>query len=306
MRTRTKCRDPVVLDQWHPVVAIDEMHAGIFETTLLDEDIAIAIRDDSPTAWLADKSNLRVPDTDDLCQLPVRIDYGYLWTSLGSPPPEVFSIPEVNEPGRIIHNAVSVGVNVSAPRAVENFLDVAHLSIVHAGYLGEEPHTEIGDYEVEAIDGEVTASGIRIFQPRATAGATSGEIAEYAFRVPHPHCGVLYKRSDSHPDRVDIYAGFVHALSEEQIRLHLFDCVVDDGSPVIEIRKFVQAIVGQDMAILENQHPKRLPLDPRSETPVRADKLSIAYRRWLSDIGLSYGVIRAFESAPNSCLTTAK
>lgn len=294
--SRPKCRDPVVLDQWHPVVAVDEIHTGI-QTTLLGEDIAIAIRDNSPTAWLRNGSAHR--------QLPVRTDFGYLWTSLGSPPPEVFSIPEVNEPGRIIHNAVSVGVNVSAPRAVENFLDVAHLCIVHAGYLGDEPHTEIGDYEVETIDGEVTASGIRVFQPRATAGATSGEIAEYAFRVPHPHCGVLYKRADSQPDRVDIYAGFVHALSEEQIRLHLFDCVVDDGSSVIEIRKFVQAIVGQDMAILENQHPKRLPLDPRLETPVRADKLSIAYRRWLSDIGMSYGVIRASESASDSRLATS-
>ena len=292
MMSRAKCRDPVVLDQWHPIVAVDEIHAGI-QTTLLGEDIEIAIRDDSPMARLRNGSDGR--------QLPVRTDFGYLWTSLGSPPPEVFSIPEVNEPGRIVHNAVSVGVHVSAPRAVENFLDVAHLCIVHAGYLGEEPHTEIGDYEVETVDGEVTARGIRIFQPRATAGATSGEIAEYAFRVPHPHCGVLYKRSDSQPGRVDIYAGFVHALSEEQIRLHLFDCVVDDGSSVIEIRKFVQAIVGQDMAILENQHPKRLPLDPRHETPVRADKLSIAYRRWLSEIGLSYGVIRASESVPAGC-----
>lgn len=294
---RTKCRDPVVLDQWHPVVAVDEIHTGI-QTTLLGEDIAIAVCDDSPMARLRNGSDGR--------RLPVRTDFGYLWTSLGSPPAEVFSIPEVNEPGRIIHNAVSVGVNVSAPRAVENFLDVAHLCIVHAGYLGEEPHTEIDDYEVETIDGEVTASGIRIFQPRATTGATSGEIAEYAFRVPHPHCGVLYKRADSEPDRVDIYAGFVHALSEEQIRLHLFDCVVDDGSSVIEIRKFVQAIVGQDMAILENQHPKRLPLDPRFETPVRADKLSIAYRRWLSDIGMSYGVIRAFESVPTGCSPAAE
>lgn len=297
MMPRTKCRDPVVLDQWHPVVAVDEIHTGI-QTTLLGEDIAIAVCDDSPMARLRNGSNGR--------RLPVRTDFGYLWTSLGSPPAEVFSIPEVNEPGRIIHNAVSVGVNVSAPRAVENFLDVAHLCIVHAGYLGEEPHTEIDDYEVETIDGEVTASGIRIFQPRATTGATSGEIAEYAFRVPHPHCGVLYKRADSEPDRVDIYAGFVHALSEEQIRLHLFDCVVDDGSSVIEIRKFVQAIVGQDMAILENQHPKRLPLDPRFETPVRADKLSIAYRRWLSDIGMSYGVIRAFESVPTGCSPAAE
>ena len=292
--------DPVVVDQWHPVAAVDEIPAEAVATTLLDEPIAIANPGGTPVAWRANGFEREPPAPGDPRLLPVRTDFGYLWTSIGLPPPKVFSIPEVHEPGRIIHNAVTIGVNVSAPRAVENFLDVAHLAFVHAGYLGEAPHTEIVDYEVSTVDGEVTATGIRIYQPRVAAGATAGEVAEYAFRVPHPHCGVLYKKADSDPDRVDIYAGFVHALSEERIRLHLFDCVVDGGSPVVEIRKFVQAIVGQDKAILENQSPKRLPLDPRYETPVRADKLSIAYRRYLSEIGLRYGVIRAPETVPAS------
>ena len=36
---------------------------------------------------------------------------------------------------------------------------------------------------------------------------------------------------------------------------------------------------------------RRLPLDPRAETPIRADKSAIAYRRWLSRKGIAYGVI---------------
>ena len=35
----------------------------------------------------------------------------------------------------------------------------------------------------------------------------------------------------------------------------------------------------------------KLPLDPRSETPIRADKSAIAYRRWLSQKGITYGMI---------------
>ena len=49
----------------------------------------------------------------------------------------------------------------------------------------------------------------------------------------------------------------------------------------------------QDMPILENQYPKLLPLDPRAETPIRSDRASITYRRWLSDLGVTYGVIPA-------------
>ena len=59
------------------------------------------------------------------------------------------------------------------------------------------------------------------------------------------------------------------------------------------LRRFQQTIFGQDKPILENQFPKRLPLDPRAETPIRADKSSVAYRRWLSQKAVTYGVIPA-------------
>jgi phenylpropionate dioxygenase-like ring-hydroxylating dioxygenase large terminal subunit len=45
----------------------------------------------------------------------------------------------------------------------------------------------------------------------------------------------------------------------------------------------------QDRIILENQRPVLLPLEPRLETPTRADASSIAYRRWLKEKGLTYG-----------------
>ncbi len=55
----------------------------------------------------------------------------------------------------------------------------------------------------------------------------------------------------------------------------------------------MQLIFSQDKPILENQLPKRLPLDPRAETPIRADKVAIAYRRWLQDHQVTYGAIPA-------------
>ena len=33
--------------------------------------------------------------------------------------------------------------------------------------------------------------------------------------------------------------------------------------------------------------------DKPAETPIRADKVAIAYSRWLSDLGVTYGVIPA-------------
>ena len=47
-------------------------------------------------------------------------------------------------------------------------------------------------------------------------------------------------------------------------------------------------IFSQDKEILENQRPAQIPLDlTRAELHVRADKLHVAYRRWLKDIGVT-------------------
>ena len=74
------------------------------------------------------------------------------------------------------------------------------------------------------------------------------------------------------------------------IRVHIFNSLLDNESTNTEILRFNQEIFGQDKPIVENQRPKLLPLDPRVETPIRADKLAVAYRRRLSELGVTYGV----------------
>ena len=53
----------------------------------------------------------------------------------------------------------------------------------------------------------------------------------------------------------------------------------------------MQVIFMQDKPILENQIPKKLPLAPRAETPIKSDKVSIVYRRWLNEKAIKYGAI---------------
>ena len=48
--------------------------------------------------------------------------------------------------------------------------------------------------------------------------------------------------------------------------------VIDDISTNTDIKGYQLLIFAQDKPILENQHPKRLPLDARAETPIRADR----------------------------------
>ena len=144
-----------------------------------------------------------------------------------------------------------------------------------------------------SLDGGVLATRCRFYQPRSAAFATEGFEVEYVYRVPHPYCSVLYKRNPEFVDRMDAIALFVQPLDEEHVRAHMFLCLLDRVSTDAEIRSFQQTIFAQDKPILENQRPKRLPLDPHAELPARADASSLAYRRWLRERGVRYGTIPA-------------
>ncbi len=295
---QTKCSDPVILNLWHPIGAIAEATPGrVVETTLLGEQISFAVGANSAVCAWNSRPDLRPGEQIDLAsireKLPAKSAYGYVWTSLGSPPAELFPIPEYEEPDRRRLNAATFGVNVSAPRAIENFLDMGHFPYVHTDILGVEPHTEVKEYDVEiSVDrDEILATRCRFFQPMASTVSDGGADVDYVYRVPHPYCSVLYKSNPVDETRFDVIAIFLQPVDQEHVRAHMLLCVLDEDNEDKIIKRFQQTIFGQDKPILENQVPKRLPLDPRAETPIRADKSAIAYRRWLSQKGVTYGVI---------------
>ena len=289
--------DAVTRDLWQVIAATDEVTPGLIHTTLLlDQRIAFSrAADGTPVVWL--RRDEEQGDEIDLAtitaRLPVITGYGYIWTSFGNPPDHLFPIPEYAEPDRKNMSCGSIGVGSSAPRIVENFLDMGHFPYVHTDILGAEPHTEVKEYDVEVSEerDEVLATRCRFYQPRAALSATEGIEVEYIYRVPHPFCSVLYKSCPEDITRQDVIAIFLQPMTGETTRAHLLQSMIDSTSTITDLRRFQQTIFGQDKPILENQYPKRLPLDPRAETPIRADKSAIAYRRWLSNKGITYGVI---------------
>jgi phenylpropionate dioxygenase-like ring-hydroxylating dioxygenase large terminal subunit len=272
-------------DIWYAVGAVDELAPGVARhSRLLDQPITVTRSDDSAVVVTAAGRTL-----------PVRLKFGYAWTTLGEPVGDVFEIPEYAEPDRRNMNAASVGVRTSAPRVVENFLDLGHFAFVHTNYLGVEPFTEIKPYDVtiSADGGEVIATRCRAYQPQASIAATEGYEVEYVYRVPHPYCAVLYKSNTVDPARQDIIAIFLQPCGEENIVAHMMLSILDDTNSDLAIRSYQQLIFSQDKPILENQLPKRLPLGLRSELSIRADASSSAYRRWLAARGVRYGTIAA-------------
>lgn|GEM_PF-4828011 len=46
----------------------------------------------------------------------------------------------------------------------------------------------------------------------------------------------------------------------------------------------------QDVPIVESQQSELLPLDVQAELHVRSDRTAVAYRKWLRELGLTFGI----------------
>jgi phenylpropionate dioxygenase-like ring-hydroxylating dioxygenase large terminal subunit len=266
-------------NHWYPVAMISGIDIPR-ETLLLGKKITLGR--DGGTCWVKDASGNALPTVE---------RFGHLWTSPGQPNRDLFTIPEADSPGRRLVDVGSVKVKCSPLRAVENFLDIAHFPFVHTDILGAEPHTEVDRYDVkirEEVD-EVWATRVKFFQPQAAKSAAGGITTEYMYRVPAPTCSVLYKTCPPRPGEWDIITLFVQPLTDEWCEVWPWMALYDDESTMSEMVSFQQLIFMQDRSILENQLPRKLPLDPGMEVPTQADMTSVAYRRWLKKIGYTYG-----------------
>jgi phenylpropionate dioxygenase-like ring-hydroxylating dioxygenase large terminal subunit len=275
--------ESVLWDDWHVVAELARLaRCPRFVTTLLG--VCVTLELDS-------MGNVSAHCGDEAIA-SVQIKYGFVWICLGSATRGIVDFAECLEPDRLLATAGSVRVAVSGLRAVENFLDLSHLAFVHAGYLGEEPHTEIKPYAVRPLaEGGIIATGCKVYQPKASPIATEGYDVDYIYAVLRPYIVVLYKANPVELARKDMIALFVQPISEESCVAHAFTCYLKHGIDPAAVRSFQQFIFGQDRPILENQLPKRLPLIAGTEIPVRADGSSAAYRRWLVEAGVHFGAI---------------
>ena len=78
-------------------------------------------------------------------------------------------------------------VSTSAPRIVENFLDMAHFGFVHEGWLGAPDTPDIPDYQVESTPTGLVASGCKAWQPQSNLHSTRGALVEYRYEVTGPY-----------------------------------------------------------------------------------------------------------------------
>jgi len=271
--------DTAARDQWYCMGGLGSVPQGTTADRLLGQPVTIT----------RDGTHITVSTSDRM--LPHRTDLNHLWVTLGTPDRGPPDIPEALEPDRRPVPCGAITVRTSGLRIVENFLDMAHFPFVHTDILGAEPHTHVAPYacEIRRDVDEVWATDCTFVQPKAALSATGAIDTAYIYRVARPMDVILYKTCPNAAGRWDVIALFVQPLAPDLCRAHPAMWLIDGASNLTDLIGFQQMIFLQDRIILENQRPRLLPMEPRMETPTRADASSIAYRRWLKEKGFTFG-----------------
>jgi len=227
--------------------------------------------------------------------------YGFIWASLGDPPHDVPAFAETDQAEFRLFHAGPYLFRANAFRSVENFIDATHFPFVHPGLNGVLVTPDrIDDYEVFAgptHEGPRTGP-VRVFQPYGDHRQIPVH-AEYHYRCLRPTTAFFQKfvriadPAQAHRGgEKDCFAMMLTAQPLDEVTCIIrLGVAINFGPDLTEadIRRRQDAVFAQDRDIVETQRPERIPLDLREELHMRSDKFAVAYRRWLRELGITYG-----------------
>jgi len=183
-------------------------------------------------------------------------------------------------------------LDTSAPRLVENFLDLSHFGFVHEGWLGERGHAQVQTGVVEEGAQGLVVRDARAWQPRAYAGADEGAWIAYRYDVPHPFAAILRKDATEGDPVSNAIALFIRPDGHEVCTAWFVMATQGDTSTDQELIAFQDAVFAQDRPVVESQSPRALPVGrtaPVTEVHGPTDRVSSAYRRYLNRLGIALG-----------------
>ena len=219
--------------------------------------------------------------------------YGLVWVRLD---PSDSQLPAFAAEADTYLRKVNCGpydVAASAPRIIENFLDMSHFGFVHEGWLGSRDATAIASYQVDKTETGIIATGCKAVQPQSNLHSTQAAEVEYTYEVTAPYTAVLTKIPEEGTSKQgwrEQIGLFICPITPDTSRVWFRLAVADFESTDEQLQNFQHTIFVQDQPVLESQLPKALPLDPRAEMHSAADRMSSAYRRFLKAQAITFGV----------------
>lgn len=223
----------------------------------------------------------------------VQERHGLVWVQLEAADTALPQFPAEDDARLRKLNCGPYDVAASAPRIIENFLDMSHFGFVHEGWLGSRDATAMERYAVETTPTGVKATNCKVRQPQSNLHSTAAADVHYTYEVTDPYAALLNKLPEEGTSKQGWYESiglFICPVTPESSRVWFRLAVADFETADAQLQAFQHTIFTQDQPVLESQRPKCLPLDPRAELNSAADRMSVAYRRYLKSRGITFGV----------------
>ena len=224
--------------------------------------------------------------------------HGLLWVTLGAPAHDVPAFPEWGAPGYATAVCDAIPhVEAHGPRLIENFLDVAHFPFVHEGVLGDRAHAEMDDYEARVGPNGMESDPVFFWQPVQHSAGGGGKVS-YTYKVERPYTAHMRKQVPAGwwgPDSPAASHGLMLAITPHDVLdstvwfVIASDAYTDNDVLQVEYTKRITAIFEEDRVVVQGQRPELLPLDLQAELHLKSDRVAIAYRTYLRQLGLSFG-----------------
>jgi phenylpropionate dioxygenase-like ring-hydroxylating dioxygenase large terminal subunit len=209
------------------------------------------------------------------------VAYGLVWVRLDRRAgTEIPPCPAWNDTTMKVVAGAPYTWPTSAPRRVENFVDLAHFAWVHDGSLGRR------DQPVPLLPHLVRRCGELRFRydPPAQEVQDTALFGMSTYRMPMPLTVDIEFVLDSGARRQLWMTA--SPIDSGTCRTFWFvgrDDDLDDGRDA-EHLAFQRLVLDEDEAVVCNQDPPELPLTTGVEVSVRTDRVSIEYRRWLREL----------------------
>jgi len=235
-----------------------------------------------------------IPNKLHLKTYPAVLRYGLVWTCLrpAAAAPladDICPMPHWDEAEFQQIVCPWMDIYGFAGRQMEGFLDVSHFAFVHAATFGDANNAEVPSYSPEAHD---TGFEVKYFStvgnyPIGLDG--KGKDGFTWLRHFNLHAPFTATLTIHFPDNGRLV--IMNAASPVSAKVtRLFAPMArnfDKDLPIQDVYDYNTKIFLEDKAMVEAQMPECLPLDPRMEAHIPADRSSITYRKTLRDMGLS-------------------
>lgn len=235
------------------------------------------------------EAGLPIPARAKVDAVKVNERHGLVWMCVGSEPEEMPFLAELEESGYTLIHEMMDEWQASAPRIVDNALDVSHVAWVHRNSIGSNANNKLEMGDVTRDGFNLKFSVTLIAQVSDAMRNINGVTGETTRRTTHAELvqPLIFRGRLVYEEN-----GIVHVLyktctpiDDERTLFCQFIARNDDPAPerwesITAVDKLVQS---EDRALLEHIEPD-FPLEITEEVHTKYDKMTLEYRRVLADL----------------------